>query len=1255
MRRIHTRPFGAGARGPASLFAAIVALVGALTCSVHAGAQQADVIRGRITSSTSGAALDGATVTATTLSGGVTRPTRTDRNGRYTITFANGEGDYWISVIAVGYVPRRFELKRTADQDILVADVRMTPSSSMLDTVSTVGRRDRPPRRDTLADIGGMDRGVNTSNIVIEQLGNLALMAATTPGLLFLPGVNGDPAGFSAFGLDPSQNSTAMNGMNSGATDLPRDGEYGVGVALSPYDVSQGQFSGGRVNVRVASGTNYTRSLSSFVLNTPSLEWTDHAGRVLGQEYSNLSAGGGASGPLSLNTSFYNLSYQAGRVGNDMRTLLNTDPLGLKAAGIASDSVARLMDLLAGAHIPATVHGFPATRHSDQGTLLGAFDLASPFSASGNAFRLVVSAGWNRAEPAGALANSVPASLSDNTSWNGSLQAHHMGYFGSMLSETGLAFTRSRRYTTPFLTLPGGTVRIGSEFDDGTSSISSITFGGAQGEQSSTTNSIQLLNQLSWFSGGNHHRLKLTTDLRRDSYGAEQSNNLLGTFAFQSLDDFANARASAFSRQLTPAHANSGAVVGGIALGDSYRVTDDLQLVLGVRLDGNRFDAKPARNPDVDRVFGVRNDVVPNRLYYSPRLGFSWTFRTAQEIGAFAGAARNPDVIVRGGIGVFQGVPGAQLPLSAMATTGLPSGVQQLRCTGAAVPVPDWNAYGADRSAIPDVCADGSAGTQFSDRAPGVTLFDRNFSAPRSIRSNLQATRAVFGNRMRATIGGVYSRNQHQPGFVDLNFNPQSRFTLGDEGERPVFVDAASITPSTGVIASRGGRVSSAFSRISMLQSRLTSTARQFQFMLTPTRASTHYTWGINYTLNSTHDAVNGFSSTGASPLDMSAGRSAYDWRHQWQLSFGYNLFDIVRVQWFHSFVSGVPYTPMVVGDINGDGSPVNDRAFVFDPARTSDASLAAAMSSLLSTASSRVRDCLQRQLGRVASRSSCEAPWTSTAALRIDFNPIRVRMPQRTMISLSVSNPLAGLDLLLHGTNHTHGWGQFKAPDENLLFVRGFDPVQQHYRYEVNPRFGNTNPQNSALRSPVAVTALVRIDLGPSRERQDLTRTLDRGRTTPGDKVTAGVLRSTYSSAGILNPVAIVLRSADSLHLDGTQADSLATLNRWVLVRLDSIWTPVARELAALPDHYPKGAAYARYVKAREASVDLLIHVAPSVNHLLSGDQRRKLPALTAQFLDLRYLRALRSRTPGLSAPVFPPPAGTAGETGGRARGGGP
>src|SRR5262245_50064763 len=79
-----------------------------------------DIIRGRVMGPDS-LPMPGVVVTATSISGGVSRTGRTDRNGRYTITFPGGEGDYMITFAAVGYSPRRFELKRIADEEVLIA------------------------------------------------------------------------------------------------------------------------------------------------------------------------------------------------------------------------------------------------------------------------------------------------------------------------------------------------------------------------------------------------------------------------------------------------------------------------------------------------------------------------------------------------------------------------------------------------------------------------------------------------------------------------------------------------------------------------------------------------------------------------------------------------------------------------------------------------------------------------------------------------------------------------------------------------------------------------------------------------------------------------------------------------------------------------------------------------------------------------------------------------------------------------------
>src|SRR4051812_25181986 len=83
-------------------------------------AQDPDIIRGRVTGPDS-LPIEGAAISVTAISSGVNKTARTDKEGRYTITFSSAEGDYWVAVQAIGMGPRRFEIKRLADEEVLIA------------------------------------------------------------------------------------------------------------------------------------------------------------------------------------------------------------------------------------------------------------------------------------------------------------------------------------------------------------------------------------------------------------------------------------------------------------------------------------------------------------------------------------------------------------------------------------------------------------------------------------------------------------------------------------------------------------------------------------------------------------------------------------------------------------------------------------------------------------------------------------------------------------------------------------------------------------------------------------------------------------------------------------------------------------------------------------------------------------------------------------------------------------------------------
>ena len=1210
----------------------LILLIVCCAAGMPAAAQQMDVIRGRIIGPDS-APLARATVKAVSYYGAIAKTTQTDRNGRFTITYPNGEGDYWIEVTLIGYIPRRFEIKRIAEEEILIADTRLALNVPTLDAVNVTARgaRGLPPRTGTTADVSGSERPLTNAGLPPDLAGNLAAMAGTIPGIQVIPGLDGAPDMFSALGLSPDQNTTTFEGLGSAISELPRDAQVTASIRPISFDAANGGFSGAQIAISTRPGNNFSSRLTSGVARPPDLEWTSDVAEQQGAKNTYLSLGGNASGPISLNQHFYNFSYQYGRTYNDLQTLLNTSAAGLEAAGVARDSATRLLGILQGLNVPATVSSAPRLQARDDYSLQGNFDLTpTSAGASGSSFNLSLLGNYSRNEPVGAgFVLTTPGRSAQTERWAGTVSLRHTKYFWfGVLSRSTLGFSTNATENEPYLRLPSGSVRVNSTLEDGSNSIRSLAFGGnPAGTQRSSTKGVEFLNQMTWYSANNRHVLKLSTSVRDESYSNDNRSNLLGSFSFNSLADLEAGTPASFSRTLYAPIKTGRQLISSVSLGDFWRPgAGNVQVNYGLRIDGNRFLSRPEFNDAIEASFGARNDEIPNRVYVSPRAGFQWIYGTAPTIGFVPGAARPPRALISGGIGIFQSLRDAQLVRGALDATGLPSSTQQISCVGTAAPLPDWSTYLSDPSAIPTECANGSAGTVFSNGAPSVSMFDASYRQPRSLRSNLNWSGPILGNRFAFGVSATHSLNHALPENFDVNFNPAVRFTLDNESNRPIFANPSAIVPGTGTVALRDTRVDTAFRTVMMQKSDLRSETRQLYFSIKPVTSGTTFNWDLGYTLQNVRELYRGFSSTVGDPLARTWDRSLGA-RHTFNLTLFYNVFDVVRLSYSSSLRSGVRYSPMVAGDINGDGMP-NDRAFVFDPATAADPALASAMASLLDNGSSGAR-CLARQLGQLAGRGSCTGPWNTSGALGIAFNPQKIGLPQRLSISMSLNNVPMLADLMLHGSRGLRGWGQGIQPDQNLLFVRGFDPGTQRFNYEVNQRFGSTRPNQTTSRALTYLSFQVRYDIGAPRERQVLTQRMDIGRTRPGTKLNALNLRMLGSST-IPNPITMILQQADSLKLTRVQADSLADMARVYTQRADSLWAIAAQFLDTLPNDYDRDDAYEVYRRAREKTVDHLIVIAPAVKKLLTPAQRRRLPPQILNFLDDRVLRAMRSASSG-------------------------
>jgi hypothetical protein len=549
-------------------------------------------------------------------------------------------------------------------------------------------------------------------------------------------------------------------------------------------------------------------------------------------------------------------------------------------------------------------------------------------------------------------------------------------------------------------------------------------------------------------------------------------------------------------------------------------------------------------------------------------------------------------------------------------TTGLANGAAQLACFGAAVPAPDWASYAANAATIPRTCADGAV-PSLVDAAPAVRVFDPSFSAPRSWRGSIGWSSTA--QNMPYSIDLSVSHNINQRGNVEVNFANVPRFTAAGEG-RTVYVSPPSIGAGTGVVSPVETRRSAAFGRVTDGVSDLRSESRQLTFTIRPNlgRAIAPYLgdFDIGYTLSSVRDQLRGFDfATFGDPALREWARGALDARHQFVVQGvirphpGWFLFFYGHVQ------SGTPYTPLVRTDVNGDGL-ANDRAFVFDPARTADPALAASMRSLIAGTSAGARACLTRQRNAPAARGSCEGPWSATLNLNLRLAGAQLFNNDRLDLGINFANPLGGLDQLVHGSNNLHGWGTQSAPDPVLLDVRGFDASANRFLYAVNPRFGNTSSASSTIRAPFRATIDVSYDVGPSQTEQQLDRWLRPGRSgREGTRVSAADLFRGFQRT-VPDPYGEVLQESDSLLITPTQVAALQTADARYRVRIDSLWHRLADYLASLPDVYDVSGAFRRADGAQDEAWEMTrLSVQRDFREILTRDQQTILPG-TPRFL---------------------------------------
>ena len=1129
-----------------------------------------EIIRGRVLSD-SGRVIRAADVIVTRTSDRAAKTTVSAADGTYSVDWPDGTGDYALTVSSTGFKTASLHVVRNGTDSILVADVQLSAVAQRLAPVVTQARRPMPDRDPTSFGAGGVDAATVAQNaarrLPPDQAGDLNAIAAMLPGVTPVSG-----GGISVLGLGPGQNSVTMNGLAFSGTDIPRDATTRVRVLTSTYDPANGWFSGAQTTVDLVLGGQFTSRTSHLTLDSPAAQYTDHVSARSGQRYTNLNASLGGNGPLADGKWAYNFGVQGGRKSSDVSSILTADSDLLQHAGVSPDSAARFLSLLGQARIPTSVSGLPSGTIDDNVSFIGRIDHApydwTKVAYNPTTYGLQAYAKWARTQAAGFSAIGTPAHSGTNAQTLASLTSFYTSLFGpnNYLADlkSGLTFTRNT--SDPYLSLPDGRALVVSSLPNGTGGVSTLQFGGNANMQSDSRSWRWETNgQLQFYPpGALTHRVKLAADARFDDFSQDLFGNQLGTFSYNSLSDLASNRPSSFTRTLTAPTRRGGEWNAFVSLGDVWRANEKLQIIYGARFDGNVFTQTPDFNPLVSSAFGLRTDRGPNSADVSPRLGFTWQNGTGR--------------ILRGGVGVFRNVVDASLLATPSVSTGLPGSLARLSCVGSAVPLPDWSSYASDPSTIPRECVGPTSA--LIDLAPNVQVVDASYRPQRSWRANLGGQSSAFKNVY--SVDALVSFNLDQPGTFDRNFLPASQFSLAGEG-RPVFVPSSSIVASNGAVSPTSARARGDFGRVVDVVSDLHSFSESGVFTLRPyipERVRPFFgDVNLSYTLTHIRAQQRGFDgATFGDPSLVESARGDLDSRHQLVAQMVFRPLGDARLLMFvyGRVASGLPYTPMIATDVNGDGL-ANDRALVFNPERASDTALAAGMRSLLENAAPNVKQCLVAQLGRAASRNSCEGPWTEQLNASVRLSGQQLLHTPRMDVTINFANPLGGIDQLLHGANNLRGWGAPAVPDRTLYTVRGFDPSARAFLYDVNRRFGSTNPAATTLRAPFRLTLDVSVDIARSLPEQMLDSWLKAGRAgRAGPKITAADLYRRFSRT-VPDPYAELLQQSDSLLLSDAEVTALQSADRQYRPRVDAMWNDLAAYLAALPDHFDFDAASRR------------------------------------------------------------------------------
>jgi len=1181
--------------------------------SSHASVQPDDstqVIVGRVTDPNA-APSPGALVVVVGSDGAALASQNADSVGRFRLSVPAGRAvAVVVSTLSGGRRRIRLSLATRSSTTVNVGDVAVSNAHATLDTVRVAIARHRipPPVRTDPTPLGN---GVSNLNGVLNRLApgssnSLAALAATLPGVL-LTGSAADPESLVILGLPGSLQSITLNGLPTAAEGIPLGMPMSLGVATSPADPSVGGFAGGEVQAEIAPGNGW----SSRRLSASLMPVQQSSGLPTERTGSAAEVGALASGQIANGVAYYSAGLQL-QQGSGSGVL--------PFAGLAPALRDTLKRAMVNVGIPLANRAMLPNERLFSGLLR--------VDAAPTGRRAIYGiAGLSESVASGVdrVPNDGPNAGASSVDRVSQAQLHAAFITGSFEHQVTSGIVDQSVSLRPYTTLPGLDVGVrGAAYPSANSVCQSVqcgvgtpdasseaggyyNLGGSVGNVISNSTTFQVGEKITRRARSRHH-ISFGADLRVNHDRSPALDvNPLGTFAFRDVQAFEDNAPTTFSRTVAPLVRGANQVLAAAYLSDVFRPHPELALELGGRGDIVRSGLQFADSQLEHLGAPVHDNSRSVDVSVSPRIAATWTY----------GSHAMPVSVSTGGIAANTGRSGSVriafgryvAPLNNALISRLSSGADGtlvVQCSGVGVTPPNWTEWASTTQQLLG-CGAG-AGPSVSPRQATV---ERNYdvvngrmAGPKSVRGSVGWS-TMLSPTVSFDVNITRSRTRGLIDAVDDNRGMQPMFHVASEAGRPVWSPAQAFS-STGQLVSSAWKRDSTLGRVTSYSTSGQSRATQVAMTWESAAIASPVYWQFTYVYGKTESRQRGIGRPNdGDDRALAWSPSDYDARHQFTFQLGIHTRTGLYATLFSQLRSGLPFTPTVFGDPNGDGT-LNDAAFVPVSHLVSDSVERSGVDDVLANGSSIARRCLTRLAGRLAPTNSCHGAWALTTTLDMSLPMSVLRLPTGSRLSLTLSDPIGAIDRLIHG-DERHNWGlEPSSIDPTLLVVRGFDQSTHTFVYSVNPHFGRSMYPATLVQAAVTL----QIPIGPSRDAQVVSSLLaDADRQQDSPAIRAAEIVRRYRATEV-DPIGLLIGAADTLGLTDAQLTRLRELRDGYQAAEDSVWTQLVERLQRAPLHNPER-LLAQLQDALKEAFRQTRAIRVRVRTLLTPDQFRRLPAL--------------------------------------------